>query len=306
MRFSIITPVYRGSMFLEKLYQSLLDQHKNFPDFEWILVDDFSNDNGMTKSEIEKITNSNPPFKLKVIFLEKNYYGSMSTYSGSQIAEGEYLIILDQDDFLSPKGLAIFEKYIQKYSHNPDFVGVCGRCLNSQLEFIGNKFDTNEVYSNELEVRHVLKIRGEMFQCTKTGIIREYFKGMLPGYTNGWAWSRISLKYKWLYTNEVVRHYDTGNPESHSNSKFVHYHLNWCRSQMELLSVMKGYVKYAPLEYFKTLLTTTRGLVICGCISQIFKEPLWIRALLLSVLPFGSALAFIAKVRKKRIYLANS
>ncbi len=230
----------------------------------------------------------------------------MSTYTGSMIAEGQYIIILDQDDFLSPEGLQVFKKYIGKYAHLPEFVGVCGRCIDSNSEFIGNKFESNEVYSNELEVRHVLKIRGEMFQCTKTEVIREYFKGMLPGYTNGWAWSRISLKYKWLYTNEIVRFYDTGNLESHTNSPVVHYHLNWCGSQIELLAVMKDYAKYAPFAYVKTLLSTTRGLVICGKVSRISDASAWVKPHLLLALPFGCVLAAIARLRKNRVYLADS
>jgi|GEM_PF-5263411 hypothetical protein len=42
---------------------------------------------------------------------------------------------------------------------------------------------------------------------------------MKPGYTNGWAWSRIAKNYEFSYTNKIARIYDTANPELTSNLK---------------------------------------------------------------------------------------
>ena len=41
--FSIITPIYNRSYFIDKIYQSLENQTYN--NFEWIIIDDGSSDN---------------------------------------------------------------------------------------------------------------------------------------------------------------------------------------------------------------------------------------------------------------------
>ena len=193
MRFSIITPIYNSSRFLPELYENMKKKHKNFKSFEWILVNDCSTDN--SADEMDKIKNDDPPFTIKTINLDKNHYGAMSTITASKVAEGDYVIILDADDFLVDDGLLIFDNLIERYKHNENFVGVCGRCQDLKGNFLGTRFLDEEVYSNELYIRHVLKIKGEMLQCTKREVIQEYFYGMKPGYTNGWAWTSISKKY---------------------------------------------------------------------------------------------------------------
>jgi glycosyltransferase involved in cell wall biosynthesis len=303
MRFSIITAVYKGSKFLPKLFADLIERYKTFPDFEWILVDDCSDDNGASRAEMEKIKNSHAPFIVKTFYLTENYYAAMCTYSGSLAAEGEYIIILDQDDLLSPDGLNIFDKYITKYSNKEGFVGVCGRCLDARGEFIGDLFKENEVYSNELYVRHVLRIRGEMFQCTKTEVIRKYFKGMLPGFTNGWAWSRISLDYSWLYTNEVVRCYDTQNPESFTNSPFRYYSYNVCKARLIELNTMKNYIFSNPIYWSKLLLGTSFLGWQCGVPNIGKDQPLFIKVPLALCSPLGAFRVVLNKIAGKKIYL---
>ncbi len=219
--FSIVTPCYRGKSFLARAFQSLTHQRGNHR-FEWIIVDDFSNDNGQTKDVIQAIKKDSS-FPIIPIFLKQNYFGSKSTYTGAKIARGEYTIILDQDDMLADDALDVFSSYIREYDEVIGFAGVCGRCKQMNGKFIGTPFPWRENISNELHIRHIDKIRGEMFQCTKTSIIVKYFKGMKPGYTNGWAWNQIARMYQYLYTSKVVRIYDTGNPDSTSNRKQMVY-----------------------------------------------------------------------------------
>ena len=142
---------------------------------------------------------------------------------GATNATGEYSIILDQDDMLADNALEIFATYIYDYNSLQNFAGVCGRCIDLEGKLIGTQFRWQEKLSNEPQIRYIEKIRGEMFQCTKTKLLAEYFYGMKPGYANGWAWSRIAKQYQFLYTNKIVRVYDTENPESTSNLKKLIY-----------------------------------------------------------------------------------
>ncbi len=124
---------------------------------------------------------------------------------------------------LTDDALEIFSTYISSCQSLRNFAGVCARCVGPDSRLIGTPFNWQQKLSNELNIRHIEKIRGEMFQCTKTKLIAEYFFGMKPGYTNGWAWSRIARNYQYLYTSKIVRIYDTVNPGSTSNLKRLIY-----------------------------------------------------------------------------------
>ena len=240
--FSIITPCFKGKAFLQRAYNSILGQSSGYNNLEWIIVDDFSNDNNQTRDVIMDIQRS-APFLVKSIFLEKNYHGSRSPYLGAQNAKGNYGIILDQDDMLTNDAIDILLAQIEKYHELDTFAGVCGRCSNLKGELIGTPFDWEEKLSDEFSIRHVDKIRGELFQCTKIEYLLEYFKGMKKGYTNGWAWSRMSMSHQFLYINKAIRIYDTANPTSVSHTRGVFY----VETQFEQLTL---YLK-SSADYFK-------------------------------------------------------
>lgn len=241
---------------MPRAYSSILRQGCGYS-FEWIIVDDFSNDNGETQAAIEKIQ-SESTFPINAIYLEKNHYAASSAYTGTIHAKGEYSIILDQDDMLADDALEIFSAYISSYQSLQNFAGVCGRCVGPDGRLIGTPFNWQEKLSNELNIRHIEKIRGEMFQCTKTKLIAEYFYGMKPGYTNGWAWSRIAKNYQFLYTNKIVRIYDTANPESTSNLKrLVHLDAQFEQSS-EFLVVNADYLVHDQIVGIRMLIQWAR------------------------------------------------
>ncbi|MDK9704694.1 MAG: glycosyltransferase family 2 protein [Sulfuritalea sp.] len=232
--FSIITPCYRGTATLRRAYESLAAQYGGAIQFEWILVDDFSDDNNQTVALIEELCRV-APFPTKTVFLKKNYYGSRSTSVGAAVATGEYVLILDQDDMIAKDALRIFKELIDKYSSVANVIGICGRCVDMQGRLIGTRMPRDEILANELEIRHVYKTRGEMWQCTRREIVQEYFSDFVPGDVNGYAWTRIARKFQYVYTDRIVRQYDTGNPLSVSNTrklgnidakiKLLHYYL---------------------------------------------------------------------------------
>lgn len=222
MQFSIVTACYRGVRTLPRTYQSLLDLDATGIEFEWILVDDYSNDGGETEALIRTLQEKSP-FPTQSAFLDRNYYGAKSAYTGARLATGKYLIILDQDDLLTTDALRIFLRLINEYENETDFAGICGRCRDMQGHTIGTPFVWNEKLANELEIRHRHRIRGELFQCTKRELIEEYFADFEPGYTNGYVWTRMARKYRYLYTNEIVRIYDTQNPQSMTHAPKLKY-----------------------------------------------------------------------------------
>ena len=286
--FSIITPCYRGTNTLKRTFDSLQLQCNNDISFEWILIDDYSNDNNQTISLIKELCEI-ATFPTKTVFLEKNYYGSQSTFTGANIAEGLYIIILDQDDMLVKNGLQVFKNLIDTYEYDENIVGVCGRCIDMNDQLIGTSMKFEEKISNELEIRHIYKIHGEMFQCTKREVILEYFSDFLPGYTNGYAWMRIARKFQYVYTNKIVRRYDTINPLSYTNSKEIKY-INALIDMLRYSLVNNyDYLKYDKHQLFRKIMQYGRfsfhnGVSVKKVISTLLVEQ---RYLVIAIMPFS-------------------
>lgn len=260
MKFTIITLCYNSSATLENTFQSLMAiKEKNF---EWILIDDFSTDEGRTRKLIRSFQDRSS-FIIKWKFLEQNHFGSRSVHEACLLAEGEYACILDHDDQLTPDALVIVEKYIEKFSTDDDFAGVCGRCADQSGRFIGDRLPVDFISANEAEVRFVHRIKGEMFQFTKLDILRKYFEKMKPGYTNGYAWAKISKNFRYLYVNDILRVYLTSAPGSVSNNKNlrISYPDNRHQAQVEILNTYSAYLRYNPFLGFRIAASAVRHAV---------------------------------------------
>jgi glycosyltransferase involved in cell wall biosynthesis len=242
MKFSIITACYKGGRHLPGLFERLDKIHGNDADFEWIMVDDFSDDDDRTAGLMRQYR-AQARFPVKAIFLEQNHYGVRCVPEGLRVAAGDHAIVLDQDDLLAPDALATFSRLLDKYRDAPDLAGVCGRCVDMKGKLIGTPFKWKDRLSNELDIRHLHKIRGELCQCTRTDLLREFYRDLKPGYTNGHVWTRLARHYRYVYTSEVVRIYDTGNPDSHSNSSTVRYLRNGLEAYLYYINTNADYLR---------------------------------------------------------------
>lgn len=89
---SIIIPVYKVELYIEKCMQSLLDQ--TYENFEALVVDDGSPDNSIALAK--ELVGDDPRF----IFLEKENGGQGSARNlGLDHAKGDYIAFLDSDDY---------------------------------------------------------------------------------------------------------------------------------------------------------------------------------------------------------------
>jgi glycosyltransferase involved in cell wall biosynthesis len=88
---SIITPVYNGAEYLDDLIVSVRDQ--NYPSMEHIIIDDGSNDNGMTVAVLKKYSH------LRWWSHEnRGQYATMN--EGLDAAKGEVVCFVSADDIL--------------------------------------------------------------------------------------------------------------------------------------------------------------------------------------------------------------
>lgn len=98
IRFSIIIPVYNNEEWLESLFKSIYEQ--TFKDYEVIIVDDMSTDNGIEiiKKYAHKFIDNN--IRCEVIRNKSKRLSGGSRNVGILKASGEYVLCIDCDDWL--------------------------------------------------------------------------------------------------------------------------------------------------------------------------------------------------------------
>ncbi|TVY07219.1 glycosyltransferase family 2 protein [Paenibacillus cremeus] len=126
---SIIVPVYNNEEYLPYCIESILGQ--SYSNFELILVDDGSKDNGNTicrKFEFQD--------KRVKVYYQQNSGASAARNLGIENASGKYLMFVDADDYIEKDMLQLL---IETAEHeNADFV-MCGMMVdtyNSQGDLI--------------------------------------------------------------------------------------------------------------------------------------------------------------------------
>lgn len=95
VKVSVVVPVYNADKFIRRMLDSLLAQ--TIDDFEVIIVDDGSNDNSSVICDSYVVKDS----RFKVIH-QQNKGVAMARKAGMDVAQGEYSIHADADDWVEP------------------------------------------------------------------------------------------------------------------------------------------------------------------------------------------------------------
>ena len=100
---SIIIPTYNTEKYIEKCIQSVLEQ--TYTDYEIIIVDDCSTDNSM-----DVVARFKDP-RIKVIKNEINRGPSYSRNRGIQLSKGDFIALLDSDDWWDSKQIRNYDGF---------------------------------------------------------------------------------------------------------------------------------------------------------------------------------------------------
>ncbi|MDL2280819.1 glycosyltransferase family 2 protein [Selenomonadales bacterium OttesenSCG-928-I06] len=148
---SVIIPTYNRASYIEKAINSVLAE--NYEPIEIIVVDDGSTDN--TKEIIQK------KYPFIKYFYQENRGPSEARNTGIKNALGEYISLLDSDDYWLPGKLAAQLKYFRE---NPE-------CL---IVFTGysNILEKEELKENDL-VQHELLLEKTLKQLLPTALIKK-------------------------------------------------------------------------------------------------------------------------------------
>lgn len=107
MKYSIIVPIYNVEKYLPRCIESLLVQ--TYKNFEVILIDDGSTD---SSGDIADRYGEEYPDIFRIVHQKNKGLGGARN-TGIDLADGDYLLMVDSDDYVSPKLLECADKYLQ-------------------------------------------------------------------------------------------------------------------------------------------------------------------------------------------------
>lgn len=138
-KFSIIIPLYNKSHEIQRTLESI--KHQNYRNFELIIIDDGSTDDGAEKAKeyLDQISCDGE----KIIIKKENGGVSSARNKGISEASGIYIVFLDADDILLPNHLSTLNDITSQFKNNIVFSTEYFRIE----EYKNNNFNQNNIYT---------------------------------------------------------------------------------------------------------------------------------------------------------------
>ena len=155
---SIVVPIYGVEEYVEDCIKSILNQ--SYRDFEIVLINDGSPDNSV--SIVKKILEKQDEIEYQIISTE-NRGVSAARNTGIENAKGEYIVMIDADDIISPTFLHDFIKMTVEVPDADIYSGAFSviygknKCINSKRnELIVLNRDQAQVCFYERSIKFLL------------------------------------------------------------------------------------------------------------------------------------------------------
>lgn len=252
MLITVFTPAYNRAHLLPKLFESL--ERQTFDCFEWVVVDDGSEDN--TQDVISDLAAKNETRFAVRYFRQQNGGKHRAINRGVGEAQGELFLILDSDDTLPDNSLETIAHYYNQIREDNTFGGVCGYMAHHDGTVIGRGNDDKVLDTDSISLRYKYNVEGDMCEVFRTSVLKEYMFPEIDGERfcpEALVWNRIAQKYKLRVFHEVIyyRDYLEGGltdkivrirMKSPIASMMTYAELNGCR--IPFLHKMKAAINY--------------------------------------------------------------
>ena len=161
--FSVIIPTYNRENVIERCINSVLNQ--SFKDFEIIIVDNASSDGTIN------IINAIKDPRITLIINEKNYERCYSRNKGISHAKGEYLCLLDSDDFYLQNHLDYLKRNIDTDDDKYEMY-ITNKLINNEYNNENKESEFHNYHDLSFFLKHAI-IPARV--CIKSKVF-EYFK----------------------------------------------------------------------------------------------------------------------------------
>ena len=178
--FTIFTPVYNRAYILPVLYDSL--RRQTCKNFEWMIVDDGSEDNLQTLVQ-EWMCKEDNEFEIRY-FRKENGGKPRAINYGVERAAGDYFLIMDSDDYFTPDAVEKFERWVLEIQKEPHLIGAAGARGNSEGKYLkGSPPMVNRygfIDASNLE-RAAYNLDADMTEAYRTEVLKRFPMAEWPG-----------------------------------------------------------------------------------------------------------------------------
>ncbi len=209
MKLTVFTPTYNRAYCLERLYRSL--QGQSCRDFEWLVVDDGSQDD--TRELVARWQGEGNDFPIRYYYQE-NGGKHRAINCGLDLAAGELFFTVDSDDYLTADALEKVVSWEASIASLSGYCGVAGNLGTSPTETPNTPFD-GPYWDGSLLSRYdggKVTIDGERALVFYTDIHRKY---KYPEFENekfmteAVAWNRMARDgYRMRFYNDIIWIYE--------------------------------------------------------------------------------------------------
>ncbi|MBA2669376.1 MAG: glycosyltransferase family 2 protein [Gemmatimonadetes bacterium] len=234
--FTIFVSTFNRRDLLTRVYDSLCAQ--TFRDFEWLIVDDGSNDGtSALVSRWQQVAD----FPIRY-FWQENAGKHVAFNLAMTEARGCFVAELDSDDAYFPDTLA---RFIEHWDSIPaerrhEFAGVVGLCHDQGGKLIGTRFPQDVLDSDALDkvLRH--RVKGDKRGFFRTDVLRAHPYPVFEGEKRvpaSLVWKRIARSYKMRYVNDIlaIKTYQPGGISA--NSRLIRM-TSPCGSRLYYLEIL--------------------------------------------------------------------
>lgn len=165
---SIVTATYNRGYILGELYKSLTNQ--TIKDFEWIIVDDGSNDD--TMDIVSSFIDEN---QINIIYLKQSNKGKHQALNlGIDKCKGDLILFVDSDDIISEDCVEFLINEWNKIKKNDKYAGISGVKAYFNGNVIGNNIKEEYIDVNSFDYRYKFKIKGDKAEAFRSEILKKH------------------------------------------------------------------------------------------------------------------------------------
>ena len=292
---TIFTPTFNRKSTIPRTYESLKQlKCNNSSNFEWIIVDDGSNDNTEKLGELWCKENIIPIRYFK----QKNQGKHIAMNFAIQNARGEFWLTIDSDDTILPDALDLYINTWNAIKNKELYCGVSARCIDESGNLVGSKLPYEPMDTTFTDLRFKYNIKGDMLEFYKTNIIKQY---TFPTYDTRMrfcpeaiVWHEIAKKYKLRVINKATLIYYHDAPTSIIKEKNIPRSISNYYLWLYYINNLSKYILSNPIEIIKAYVGISMDGLICKkSIKTILQDSNSSikRLLVLLLLPLGKILS---------------
>jgi glycosyltransferase involved in cell wall biosynthesis len=251
-KISIFTPAFNRANTINRVWESLLKQ--TYSNFEWIVIDDGSEDN---LEEIILFYKKEAKFPIIYEKFETNKGKHIATNRAVDLADSDFFIIADSDDAFIDSAFEIFIEEWNKITDKQFYAGVRACCVDQFGSRVSSNLKFSSLECSSPEAFYKYKFRNESWAMIKTELHKSYkfpvdFKGSF--YSEYIMWNTITNRYFVKFIDICTRiyyiEYNNGSLSRVKNKIYSNSDI-WVDQSIFILNNEFKFIKYAPLFFLR-------------------------------------------------------